>query len=147
MSYIQTQSKRIYGGKVSQGDASALAQFNATNQLDGEPLQVSTTANNRRLKGPKRTGHFSYFVRNGAASGAGSTFTVWYSNLPDPDPTNDTHWVQDASIASIDLTVANTSYFVNVGNVFAEWIRFKPSVLVSAGDLVVWSRVEGVEVQ
>jgi hypothetical protein len=63
----------------------------------------------------------------------------------DPDVTNDAHWVQDAAIASLDLSVvANT--FVNIGNVNAEHVRFKVTRSSGTINLVLWVRSEGVEV-
>ena len=86
-------------------------------------------------------------VRNAEGGVTTSALTLWYSNLPNPDPTVDSDWVQDTTFTTIDLTVAATSYFVNVGNVNAEWVRVKPSVVTSAGTgIYVWVRSEGVEV-
>lgn len=138
----QTSSsvRRLYGVS-SDADTRARATSESV-QLVGETLAISATANARRFKGPKDGGHFSLFFRNLGASGATSALTLWYSNLPDPDPTDDTHWVQDTTFTTIDLTVANTSYFYNIGNVFAEWFRIKPVVAASAGALVCWARIE-----
>lgn len=141
MALTNSTVKRIYGGAADQGGRNTADN---TTQRVPELLVVSATANARMIKGPKNNGHFSFFLRNVAASGATSAFTVWYSNLPDPDPTSDADWVQDTSITSIDLTlVANN--FVNVGNVNAEWIRFKPVVVTSAGTMFMFTRVEGVD--
>jgi hypothetical protein len=69
---------------------------------------------------------------------------VWYSNLPNPDPTVDAHWVQDTGITSIDLSVvANT--FLNIGNVNAEWVRFKVTRSSGTIALYLWARVEGAD--
>lgn len=145
MSFINAFTKRIYGGTVG-ADQAARAQMGTSNQSILETLTVSATANARAFKGPQRNGHFSAHIRNGAASGATSAITLWYSNLPNPDPAVDTDWVQDTTFTTIDMTVANTSYFVNVGNVNAEWVRIKPSVVTSAGSMYAWVRTEGVEV-
>ena len=135
--------KRLYGGGSDQ--AARTTQPSEANSRVGEALVVSTTANARMFKGPQQNAHFSIHVRNLTASGAASTITWWYSNLPNPDPAVDSDWVQDTSITAIDLTVANATYMVNVGNVNAEWIRVKPSVAVSAGTLYAYTRVEGVD--
>lgn len=144
MSYINAYTKRLYGTTV--GDQAARAQLGTSNQSELETLTVSATANARSFKGPQRNGHFSMHIRNGTASGATSNLTLWYSNLPNPDPAVDTDWVQDTTFTTIDLTVANTSYFINVGNVNAEHVRLKPNVATSAGSMYAWVRVEGVEV-
>lgn len=140
MSSPTSHVRRTYG--VSSNADDRARATNESQQLLGETLTVSATANARRFKGPKRGGHFSLFTRNLGASGATSLLTLWYSNLPDPDPAVDSHWVQDAAFTAIDLTVADTSYFHNVGNVYAEWIRVKPVVASSAGALVQWMKTE-----
>lgn len=139
-----TYSRRTYG--VSSIEDERNRSTNETSQAQAETLSVSATANNRRFRMPRGGGHFSLHTRVGSASGATSALTVWYSNLPNPDVTDDTHWVQDTSITAIDLTVANTTYFHNVGNVYAEWIRIKPVVASSAGTMYQWLRVEGAEI-
>jgi hypothetical protein len=131
---------RLFGGAA---DTDGRQEATSQTQRNAELLTVSATANARMVKGPKTNGHFSYHLRNVTASGATSAFTVWYSNLPDPDPTLDADWVQDTTITSVDLTVvANT--FINVGNVNAEWVRFKPVVVTSAGTITLFVRVEGI---
>ena len=130
---------RIYGGAA---DTDGRQQASDTTQRQPETLQVSATANARMFKGPKANGHWSMFFRNVTASGATSTLTIWYSNLPNPDPTSDADWVQDASIAAVDLTaVGNT--MLNVGNVNAEWIRVKPVCVTTAGTCFAYIRSEG----
>ena len=103
-------------------------------------LVAATTG--RRVRGPSQNGHFSYHLMVAAGTAPVGTLTIWYSNLPDPDPTNDAHWVQDTSIASVDLSVvANT--FINVGNVNAEFVRFKVTRSGGTIELGLYARVEG----
>lgn len=97
------------------------------------------------MKGPKGSGNWSAHIGNLVASGATSALTVWYSNLPEPDVTNDAHWVQDIGIAAVDLTaVANT--MISKAGCAAEWIRFKPAVAASGGTMFLWYRAEGLDV-
>ena len=139
MSVSNVMVYRLYGGAA---DTDGRQVAGSTSQRVAEALTVSATANARMFHGPKVNGHWSAFIRNVSASGATSALTVWYSNLPDPDPTSDADWVQDTSITSIDLTVVGNT-FLNVGNVNAEWIRFKPNVATSAGTIFAFIRVEG----
>lgn len=141
MSYINQYTKRIYGGP---GDQAGRTLTGMNSQTLPELLVVSATLNARKFWGPIKNGHLSIHLANITASGATSTFTVWYSNLPEPDPAVDAHWVQDTSIAAVDLTiVANT--FINIGNVDACWVRLKPNVVTSAGTVWCWVRAEGVD--
>jgi hypothetical protein len=105
----------------------------------------SITANcSRMVRGPRANGHYSAQVIVGAGSAPVATLTVWYSNLPDPDPTNDAHWVQDANITGINLaTVVNT--MINVGNVNSEWVRFKVAYTSGTVSLILYSRSEGAD--
>jgi hypothetical protein len=139
MSYIGSDAIRIYGC----ADQQTRSHSDPNSQTVPETLTVSATANARKFKGPKRNGHLSIQWTNVTASGATSAATVWYSNLPEPDPTVDAHWWQDTGITSIDLTTTATVTFVNLGNVFAEWVRIKPNVVTSAGTAYCWVRVEG----
>lgn len=141
MSYINAYVKCIFGRDLA-GDQAARAMSGKTAQTQVENVAATTS---RKMKGPQRNGHFSYHLSVAAGSSPVGTLTVWYSNLPDPDETNDAHWVQDTSIASVDLSVvANT--FVNVGNVNAEHVRFKVTRSSGTIALYLWARVEGVEV-
>ena len=141
MSYINAFVRCIFGRTVGPDQAArAMAGSNAQTVQEQSAVAVS-----RVMKGPQRNGHFSFHVSVGAGSGPTGTLTVWYSNLPNPDPDTDAHWVQDTSIVAIDLAVvANT--FVNVGNVNAEHIRFKANRTAGTIALWLWARVEGVEV-
>ena len=129
--------QKVFGGPSDQG---ARDQISSTTQLLPEALVVGSTS--RKIRGPKANGHFSIHVRNLTASGATSTMTFWYSNLPDPSETDDTHWIQETLITAIDLTVIGNTFY-NVGNVNAEWIRIKTVAVTTAGTLYAYSRVEG----
>lgn len=141
MSYINSFVKCVFGRTVGP-DQAARAMSGSNGQTMKEQSAVAVS---RAIKGPQRNGHFSFHYSIGAGSGPTGTLTVWYSNLPDPDPSVDAHWVQDTSIAAIDLAVVANG-FVNVGNVNAEHIRFKANRTAGTVELFLWARVEGVEV-
>ena len=141
MSYINSFVKRLFGGTVG-ADQAARAQTGTSSQLIGENITATTS---RKTKGPQRNAHLSYHGVIGAGSAPSATLTVWYSNLPDPDETNDAHWVQDTTIAAQSLNAAG-SFFGNLGNVNAEHVRFKVTYTSGTINLVLWVRSEGVEV-
>lgn len=140
MSLNQTFAVRVFGGATT--DQAARAAGNPSDQAVGEVLAVTTTS--RRVKGPRKNGHFSYHLSVTEASGGASALTIWYSNLPNPDPDNDAHWVQDTTIGSIALT-ATATFFGNVGNVNAEWVRYKAVVAGDTASAFLWHRAEGSE--
>lgn len=141
MSYINSYVKCLFGRTVG-ADQAARAMSGSNAQTVGENV-TSTTS--RSTKGPQGGDHFSYHLKVGAGSSPVGTLTVWYSNLPEPDPAVDAHWVQDTDIGSVDLSVvANT--FVNVGNVYAEHVRFKVTRSSGTLNVLLWVRAEGVEV-
>jgi hypothetical protein len=126
------------------GMASQKATTGEALQTVSETLLVSATANSRRAKGPKKGGRWTFHFFNETASGGGSTLSFGYSNLPDPDPTNDAHWV-DSGITAIVLTTTATGTFTATANVEAQWIRFKMNVATSAGKVWGWYNAEGLE--
>lgn len=138
MSYIGSDVIKVFGDPKDP-DGRPFPNQSPAAQMDGETLAVATTS--RKVKGPQRGAHYSFFGNVGEASGGASAMTVWYSNLPEPDVTVESHWVQDATIGSIALT-ATGSFFQTVGNVHAEWIRFKCVVAGDTADLVLWYRAE-----
>ena len=142
MSILSTIAIPVYGKAATQpysGD---------TMQAISETFQVSGTANNRMVRGPKKGGRISIHFFNETASGASSTITVQYSNLPNPDPTNDNHWSgNDATFGSVVMTSTATATYFTIDKVFAEWVRFKPNVQTSAGKGWLWYRAEGDESQ
>lgn len=141
MSVFNSFVKCIFGRSVTD-DVRARSQGGSNAQTIKEQVTADTS---RVIKGPQRGGHFSYHLSVGAGSAPVGTLTVWYSNLPNPDPTSDADWVQDTTIGSVDLSVvANT--FQNAGNVSAEHIRFKVTRTSGTLELFLWARVEGVDV-
>lgn len=129
--------RRIFGGK-----SASPADHNPATQAVGETLAVGT--HSRRFRGPQRNGQWSYQAKATSAAGAASTLKFYYSDLPDPDPDTAAHWV-DSGIAAIDLT-ATTTVFASVADKFPAWIMAEAVIAVSAGDLYLWVRSEGVEV-
>lgn len=92
MSYIGSATRRVFGVsslQVTRDTTSA----GKNSQLVPEVLTVAAVC--RKTKGPlgRGSGQWSLHIQNPAASGATSTLTVWYSNMPEPDETNDAHWV------------------------------------------------------
>lgn len=103
---------------------------NIASQALGESLAVGT--DKRKLKGPFRTGRWGFTaIPSGTFTGS---LTVWYSTLPNPDPTVDTHWFQDTDIGTVTLT-SGTTVGKLVGNAMAPWIRF--SVTTATGTMVL----------
>jgi hypothetical protein len=126
------------------GKASQQATDGPALQAISETFAVSATANNRRVKGPKKGGRATVHFFNETASGASSALSIGYSNLPDPDPTVDAHWV-DSGITPIVMTTTATGTFTSISGVQAQWIRFKPSVVTTAGKGWLWYDAEGFE--
>jgi len=123
------------------GDVSVQQAGGPTNQA--VPEQLASGADYRRaFMGPKAGGHFSLNVFVDQAGGAGSTLTVWYSNLPNPSVADDTAWTQDATIGALDLT-STANKFTNVGNVNAEWVMLKAHIATSQCNMRAFVRVEG----
>lgn len=140
MSAIGSYVRMLFGGHATD-DPRARASGGKNHQDIFENL---TTTTSRVTAGPQRNGHMSFHIRVAAGTAPAGNLTVWYSNLVDPDPANDAHWVIDPLIAAIDLSVvANT--FLNIGNVNAQHVRLK--AVRSAGTIAlnVFSRVEGVD--
>lgn len=128
----------IYGG---QGDQAGRSGINSSAQLLGEALAVGTYG--RRARGPR--GHLAQFTAHYAmssAAGAGSAMTVWYSNLPNPDPDTDGHWVQDTVIGSLALTATTPALIVGTNKMY-DWVRYKVVIGTSQGSLWLYHRAEG----
>lgn len=140
MSRVGSYVRMLFGGAVGD-DPIARASVGPNHQNIFENI---TTTTSRVTAGPQRNGHMSFHIRVNTGSSPVGTLTVWYSNLVDPDPATDGHWVQDTAIAAIDLSVvANT--FLNVGNVNAQHVRLKATRTSGTIALNVFSRVEGVD--
>ncbi len=138
-----TASRRVFGGKpaTANGTQADDLNTNTVNQLQAESITATT---GRMIKGPRANGHYSAHVIVGTGTSPVGTLDVWYSNLPDPDPTNDAHWVKDSSVTDIDLSAAATK-MINVGNVNCEWVRFKVTRTSGTLSLILFARAEGVE--
>lgn len=139
MSYIGAFSKMLFG---ADGTQNARASGGANHQLIPESI-VTTTS--RITRGPQRFGQWSAQAFVGAGTAPVGTLTVWYSNLPNPNPDLDAHWSPIAGIASIDLAVPATP-FIDIASAFPEWIRFKVTRTSGTISLVLWVRASGVEV-
>lgn len=137
MSYIGSQVKMLFGGP---GDDLGRASAGSNHQLIPESIIVTT---GRAVVGSQEGNAFySFHAIVGAGTAPVGTLTVWYSNLPNPDPNNDAHWVLDAAVTSIDLSVvANT--FKTVPAVLADHVRFKVTRTSGTISLVLWVKVIG----
>lgn len=140
MSVNTAVSLLVFGGAAA-GDQAARASTNPSTQLVGETLSVAT--HGRRVRGPRSNGLFSYHAAMTAVGGAGSAFTVWYSNLPDPDPAVDGHWV-DSGIAPVALT-ALTPFLGAVTDKLVEWVRYKAVIGTTPGSFWLYHLAEGRE--
>lgn len=134
------KSRRLYGGKPANPlTCSDSPLLNEADQAQYETLTVGTSR--RVCKGPGGQGGFwSYHVYNNTASGATSNLKIYFSNLPNPDPTDATHW-KDSGITAIDLTVATTSTQAVRPQDYWEWIKFEATVATSGGTMWCWVRV------
>lgn len=132
----QSNSIRVFGGPYT--DQASRASGSTASQDDPE------TANNvgRRVKGPRRSGNYSVML--GVINNvAGATVTVQYSNLPNPDVTNDAHWFADpAGAISLDAATAGVKAHVASGK-HVEWIRIKTSA--HAIGIYCYYSAEGVD--
>lgn len=134
MSFIGSQVKMLFGAG---GDAPARASAGSNHQVIPELLTVTT---GRVMTGAQGTSvnAFSFHAIVAAGTAPVGTLTVWYSNLPNPDPNNDAHWVQDASVTAIDLSiVANTFKTVTTS---ANSVRFKVTVTSGTISLILWAK-------
>lgn len=137
MSYIGSQTKMLFGGP---GDDLGRASAGANHQLIPELLAAGATIA-RVVVGPQGTASNSYSFHAIVAAGTApvGTLTVWYSNLPNPDPLVDAHWVQDASVVAIDLAVVANTFKVVVAT--ADHIRFKVARTSGTISLILWVKV------
>ena len=136
MSKLDFPAKMLFG---VDGTAQSRAQNGASGQLNGETVSAST---GRRTVGVVKGGRFSAHLVIG--SGITGSVTVWYSNLPDPDETNDAHWVQDTNAQSqVTLSGAAVNAFLAASGVIAAYWRVKVTVTSGSGTVVCWTRQEG----
>jgi hypothetical protein len=140
MSYIGTFAKCLFGRNPGD-DQSARSQGGA----NGQRLQEQITATTSRvIAGPRNSpSNMSFHIQVGAGAAPVGTLTIWYSNLPNPDPASDADWV-DSGIASLDLSaVANT--FRLIVDAYPAHVRLKVTRTSGTISLNVWARVAGVE--
>lgn len=142
----QTDVIRIYGGEA--GTTTAVANLATVaepkNQGVAEPLTAGSVYR-RSFRNTKKGGHLSLHFLVDVVGGATSAGTVWYSNVPDPSLANDSDWVQDTTVGTIDLTVLGGKLF-NIGNVFAAWAMVKMAPVTTGGSYRVFARTEGTSV-
>lgn len=137
MSYVGSQVKMLFGGP---GDDLARASAGSNHQLIPELIAAGAIIG-RVITGPQGTAAnaYSFHAIVTAGSAPVGTLTVWYSNLPNPDPNIDAHWVQDAGVVAIDLAVvANTFKTVSAT---ADHIRFKVARTSGTISLILWVKV------
>lgn len=140
MSYIGTYAKCLFGRSTGD-DQAARSQGGANGQNLKENIVLTTS---RVIAGPRDApSNMSFHVQVGAGAAPVGTLTVWYSNLPNPDPTSDADWV-DSGIASTDLSVV-ANKFILVVDAYPAHVRLK--VLRTSGTIAlnVWARIAGVE--
>lgn len=139
MSYIGSQVRMLFGAG---GDPLALASAGSNHQLIPELLSSGSIIGRMTVGSQNSSNSYSAHVIVGAGTTPVGALTAWYSNLPNPDPNNDAHWVQDTNFASIDLSiVANT--FRTLPNVVADHVRFKVARTSGTISLILW--VKAVE--
>lgn len=138
MSLHTSTAELVYG----QSDAEARRHFNNPSaQLVGETLSVGTL--NRRVRGPRFGGVYAFHGAMTSAGGAGSVLNIGYSLLPDPDPTNNGHWV-DSGITPIVLT-STTPFLTITPSRVVEWIRYQIVIGTSPGAGWLYHAAEGRE--
>lgn len=91
-------------------------------RTDGVSVSGTTT-----YYGIPMSGHHSgtwslHLVWSGTPNG---TFTLWESNVPNPDLTSDADWVQDTTFSPTNPAGSASKMFDNVANGGARWWRVK----------------------
>ena len=148
MSINSTRARRIFGGKESAPETSSLTYSrplnNPADMVVAETLPVATTR--RCFPGPKGDsgGVWSYHINVVTAAGATSTLKFYHSNLPNPDPTDATHWV-DSGITAIDLTSTSADAHATLTGKYPTWIKAEAVVANSTGTIWCYVRSAGVE--
>lgn len=146
MSRNTSRTRRIFGGKEPVGSAGSARYSrelaNPADQAVAETLAVGT--HRRVFHGPAKGGvGWSYHFSPVTAAGAASTLDFFYSNLPDPDPTNADHWVA-SGITQIDLT-ATTDLLATIPDKAPVWIKAEAVIAVSSGTCWMYVRCTNVE--
>jgi hypothetical protein len=137
VSFIGSQVKMLFGGP---GDALGRASAGANHQLIPE---LRTATDGRAFVGPQdgTANAVSIHVIVGAGTAPVGSLTLWESNLPNPDPTIDAHWVLNTGFASIDMAVAASTFRTVATS--ANAIRLKNTVTSGTHSLIVWVKGPG----
>lgn len=83
----------------------------------------------------KKGSMFSLHIINGGVTG---TLTLWESNLPNPDPSDDTDWVQNTDVTFTALAGASKE-MINAGNAACRYYRVKYVHSSGSADLDIWA--------
>lgn len=151
MATFSTATRRIFGGgepqpTFAQAGKAAYARplNNPADQYVAETLAVGT--HRRVMPGPKGQAGvpwWSYWIDVVSAGGATSALNIFYSWLPDPDPTNAAHW-EASGIAALNLN-ATTDVSGTITSQGPPWIMFEAVVAASAATVVGYARASGWE--
>lgn len=152
MATDSTWTRRIFGGGEPQATFAQIGKaaytrplYNPADQYVAETLAVGT--HRRMIPGPKAgsgTPWWSYWIDVVSAGGATSALNIFYSWLPDPDPTNAAHW-EASGIAALNLN-ATTDVASTITGQGPAWILFEAVVAASPATVVGYARASGREV-
>lgn len=67
------------------------------------------------------------------------TFTLWYSNKPNPSLADDTDWVQDTTWSPTNPAGSASKAFYTIGNLTAVRCRVKYVNASSSGTIIGWA--------
>lgn len=143
-SNINTNVLMVYGGSTSG------VQVAPQSGIQNTPENVTTTTR-RVIRGPKGYRGLSIDLRCDSSAGVTSAtgFTLWYSNMPEPDATSDADWHQDTSIGTSGLMLALTTTgkaFFDLADRRAVWFMIKADVTAGAAGVRVFVNCDGVEI-
>lgn len=146
-----TRTQRIFGGKEPQATFAQIGKAhyqrglgNIADQNVSESLAVGT--HRRVIPGPAACPGmpwWSYWIDVVTAGGVTSALNIFYSWLPDPDPTDALHW-EASGIAALDLT-ATTDVSATIIEKAPVWIKFEAVIATSAATLVGYARASGID--
>lgn len=83
----------------------------------------------------KKASLFSLHIIN---SGLTGTLTIWQSNLPDPDTSSVTDWVENTDVTFTALAGASTE-FINAGNAAARWYMIRYAHTSGTANMEIWA--------
>lgn len=139
---------RLFGGKEPQ-PTTGKQQYqrplmNENDQAVVETLAVGT--HNRVFPGPR--GPYPCWSIHGnitEVAAATSSLKFYYSDLPNPDPGEVSHWklVDAAKIPTISLDSADSRQYTIVNDMF-RWIKAEAVVVGNTCDLWLYAMVSGV---